>query len=199
MEDIGLRVLTANVRYDRMEFKETQGSQLLPSTATVEAETVRRRIAQAAGRIHSAFKKQFRCTDCRTLCGLDLTTEEGRAVLLERLCAALAAQGARTLVVDASENAPAPDELAVMGLAECIEPLSAEMSYLAARGLPAPDVVVETSDLAVLRGVLSNSDLLTAISAVRLRTSSAGFSSITSSEASAPVSAIISMQSCASR
>jgi LysR family transcriptional regulator, regulator for genes of the gallate degradation pathway len=32
------------------------------------------------------------------------------------------------------------------------------------RGLPAPDVVVETSDLAVLRGVLVNSDLLTAIS-----------------------------------
>ncbi len=33
-----------------------------------------------------------------------------------------------------------------------------------ARGLPAPDVVVETSDLAVLRGVLRNSDLVTAIS-----------------------------------
>jgi LysR family transcriptional regulator of gallate degradation len=32
------------------------------------------------------------------------------------------------------------------------------------RGLPRPDVVVETSDLAVLRGVLMNSDLLTAIS-----------------------------------
>jgi LysR family transcriptional regulator of gallate degradation len=35
---------------------------------------------------------------------------------------------------------------------------------LAERGLPLPDVVVETSDLAVLRGVLVNSDLLTAIS-----------------------------------
>jgi LysR family transcriptional regulator, regulator for genes of the gallate degradation pathway len=32
------------------------------------------------------------------------------------------------------------------------------------RGLPPPDVVVETSDLAVLRGVLLNSDLLTSIS-----------------------------------
>jgi LysR family transcriptional regulator of gallate degradation len=30
--------------------------------------------------------------------------------------------------------------------------------------MPRPDVVVETSDLAVLRGVLLNSDLLTAIS-----------------------------------
>lgn len=35
---------------------------------------------------------------------------------------------------------------------------------LTARGLPAPDVVVETSDLAVLRGVLVSSDLVTAIS-----------------------------------
>ena len=35
---------------------------------------------------------------------------------------------------------------------------------LTARGLPPPNVVVETSDLAVLRGVLLNSDLLTAIS-----------------------------------
>ena len=35
---------------------------------------------------------------------------------------------------------------------------------LTQRGLPQPDLVVETSDLAVLRGVLVNSDLLTAIS-----------------------------------
>jgi len=35
---------------------------------------------------------------------------------------------------------------------------------LGARGVPTPNVIVETSDLAVLRGVLMNSDLLTAIS-----------------------------------
>ncbi len=35
---------------------------------------------------------------------------------------------------------------------------------MAERGLPAPEVVVETSDLAVLRGVLLHSDLVTAIS-----------------------------------
>jgi LysR family transcriptional regulator of gallate degradation len=35
---------------------------------------------------------------------------------------------------------------------------------LSARGLPSPEVAVETSDLAVLRGVLLHSDLLTAIS-----------------------------------
>jgi len=57
-------------------------------------------------------------------------------VLLERLCSALAEQGARTLLVDASEHAPAADELAVMGLAECMEPLSGEVSYLGARTLP---------------------------------------------------------------
>ena len=39
---------------------------------------------------------------------------------------------------------------------------------LGKRGLPPPDVVVETSDHAVLRGVLLNSDLLTAISARQL-------------------------------
>lgn len=39
---------------------------------------------------------------------------------------------------------------------------------LAARGLPPPNVTVETSDLAVLRGVLLNSDLLTAISPSQL-------------------------------
>ena len=39
---------------------------------------------------------------------------------------------------------------------------------LTKRGLPPPDVVVETSDLAVLRGVLVNSDLLTAISSRQL-------------------------------
>jgi LysR family transcriptional regulator of gallate degradation len=39
---------------------------------------------------------------------------------------------------------------------------------LTARGLPPPNVVVETSDLAVLRGVLLDSDLLTAISPSQL-------------------------------
>ena len=62
MEDIGLRVLTANVRYDRMEFKETQGSQLLPSTATVEAETVRRHWRN----IHTFSKYKLFSVDVKT-------------------------------------------------------------------------------------------------------------------------------------
>ena len=75
-------------------------------------------------------------------------------MLLERLCTALADQGARTLLVDASENAPAPDELAVMGLAECIEPLSAEVSYLAARTLPMRYVDTHGSTAPFLQAVV---------------------------------------------
>jgi len=37
----------------------------------------------AVGQVHSAFKKQFGKTDCRSLCGLDLTTPEGRKKLEE--------------------------------------------------------------------------------------------------------------------
>jgi hypothetical protein len=57
-------------------------------------------------------------------------------VLLERLTAAFAAAGQHTLVVDAADASPAPHELAMIDLAACIEPLSAQVSYLAARGLP---------------------------------------------------------------
>ena len=57
-------------------------------------------------------------------------------VMLERLTAVFSEFGLRTLLVDAAENAPEPDELAVLDLASCVETLSPEVSYLAARGLP---------------------------------------------------------------
>jgi flagellar biosynthesis protein FlhG len=57
-------------------------------------------------------------------------------VMLERLCAAFAEHGRHTLVVDAGENAPLHAEIASFELGECIEPLSPQVSYLAARGLP---------------------------------------------------------------
>ena len=44
-----------------------------------------KRTVQAAGRVHAEFKRQFGSTYCRTLCGLDLTTEEGRKKLAERV------------------------------------------------------------------------------------------------------------------
>lgn len=57
-------------------------------------------------------------------------------VLLEGLCAAFAELGLHTLVVDAGELSPQPSELAQVDLAACVERLSEQVSYLAARGLP---------------------------------------------------------------
>lgn len=57
-------------------------------------------------------------------------------VVMERLCTAFAAEGLRTLVVDAADTASPPHELAAVDLAACIERLSPSVSYLAARGLP---------------------------------------------------------------
>lgn len=55
--------------------------------------------------------------------------------LLERLCTALSERGLTTLVVDAAETASEPHELAHVDLAACIEPLAADVRFLAARGL----------------------------------------------------------------
>ncbi len=66
-------------------------------------------------------------------------------VLLERLATALAEAGAQVLVVDAAETSPAPLELAGLDLAACVEPLSARVSYLAARGLPLKHVDAQGS------------------------------------------------------
>jgi len=58
------------------------------------------------------------------------------SALLEALCRGFAELGLNTLVVDAGEASPPADELASVDLASCIEKLSREVSYLAARGLP---------------------------------------------------------------
>jgi hypothetical protein len=58
------------------------------------------------------------------------------SVLLERLTTALGARGLNTLVVDAADTSPPAHELAALDLGACVEPLSAQVSYLAARGLP---------------------------------------------------------------
>jgi flagellar biosynthesis protein FlhG len=56
--------------------------------------------------------------------------------VLERLGSALCALGLRTLVVDAADTSPPAAELAGFDLRGCIERLSPQLSYLAARGLP---------------------------------------------------------------
>ena len=57
-------------------------------------------------------------------------------VVLDHVTAALVARGHRVLVVDAADRSPAPPEMSIIDLAGCIEPLSAQVGYLAARGLP---------------------------------------------------------------
>jgi flagellar biosynthesis protein FlhG len=56
-------------------------------------------------------------------------------VMLERLCTAFGEFGRHVLVVDAGERAGAPSELALLELAEGVERLAPQVSYLAARGL----------------------------------------------------------------
>jgi len=74
-------------------------------------------------------------------------------VMLERLCTAFAEHGKHTLVVDAAERAHAHAEMALLDLAECIEPLSAQVSYLAARGLPLRFVDAAGSTASFLQAV----------------------------------------------
>lgn len=57
-------------------------------------------------------------------------------IAMERLCACWAERGLHTLVVDAADTASTPHELSSVDLSACIEPLSAKVSFLAARGLP---------------------------------------------------------------
>jgi flagellar biosynthesis protein FlhG len=57
-------------------------------------------------------------------------------LVLDRVAALLALHGKRVLVVDAGSRSPAPDERALLDLASAIEPLSPQVAYLPARGLP---------------------------------------------------------------
>jgi hypothetical protein len=57
-------------------------------------------------------------------------------IAIERLTAALALLGRKTLVVDAADTSPAAPEAAALDLGPCIQKMSAATSYLAARGLP---------------------------------------------------------------
>ncbi|MBC7716867.1 MAG: flagellar biosynthesis protein [Pseudorhodobacter sp.] len=57
-------------------------------------------------------------------------------VMLERLCTAFGEQGRHTLVIDAAETSPNPSEMMDIDLADCIELISPQVSYLAARGAP---------------------------------------------------------------
>lgn len=75
----------------------------------------------------------------QTLCLLPLVHNPhvpGTGAVMERVCAALADRGLRTLVVDAADSASPAHQLATVDLVACIERLSPQVAYLAAGGLP---------------------------------------------------------------
>ncbi|MHC4176519.1 MAG: C-GCAxxG-C-C family protein [Planctomycetota bacterium] len=67
------------------------------------------RTLESVGRLHRAFRKQFGHTDCRSLCGLDLTTPEGRKRLMqgvkEQKCAKCVEAGAGLLAKELQRTA----------------------------------------------------------------------------------------------
>ena len=77
----------------------------------------------------------------------------GAGALLEGLCTAFTELNLRTLVVDAGVHSPAPSELALVDLSNCIEPLSPKVSYLAARGLPMRHINANGSAASFLEAV----------------------------------------------
>lgn len=77
----------------------------------------------------------------------------GAGALLEGLCAAFAELNLHTLVVDAGEHSPTPSELAHVDLSNCVERLSPQVSYLAARGLPMRYVNAQGSAASFLEAV----------------------------------------------
>jgi flagellar biosynthesis protein FlhG len=85
------------------------------------------------------------------------------ALVIDRLCGAASALGLHTLVVDAADSAPAPHEMALIDLPACIEAVSDEVSYLAARGLPIRHVDTQGrcgAFLAALEQAAPQADLL---------------------------------------
>jgi flagellar biosynthesis protein FlhG len=76
------------------------------------------------------------------------------SVMLERLCTACGELGQHVLVVDAAETSPAPRELTLLDVAEGIEPLTPQVSYLAARGLPLHYVDTNGSTAAFLQAIV---------------------------------------------
>lgn len=82
------------------------------------------------------LRRLFARTGCLVLPLVSNPHVQGSGVAVERLTAVLALMGRKTLVVDAGETSPPPDEASVLGLAPCIEHLSPTIAYLAAKGLP---------------------------------------------------------------
>lgn len=76
-------------------------------------------------------------------------------VAIERLTHALAVAGRHTLVVDAADTSPLPQEWARVDLSAAIERLGPQVSYLAARGLPRAHVDTRGSSAGFLDCVVA--------------------------------------------
>ena len=75
------------------------------AVGVVEKDYKKKKMAtfKAVGQFSKAFEKEYGCTDCRKLSGLDLTTVEGRKKLMASVkaerCSKLVAFGAKTLAM----------------------------------------------------------------------------------------------------
>jgi hypothetical protein len=86
---------------------------------------------QAAG-----LRRMFGASRKRFLALAHNEQVEHGSLVIDRLCDAASALGLHTLVADAADHAPPPHEMALIDLPSCVERLSDDVSYLAARGLP---------------------------------------------------------------
>lgn len=94
-----------------------------------------RRTAAPRDQAHG-LRQLFAGQDARFLPLVHNPHVPGTGAVMERLCAALAERGLRTLVVDAADSATAAHQLATVDLPACVERLSPLVGYLAAGGLP---------------------------------------------------------------
>lgn len=101
---------------------------------------------QAAG-----LRQMFAHSRCRFVPVVSNPHVAFGGVMLERLCTAFAERGARVLVIDAGERAGEYSEMALVELGQCIERLSSQISFLAARGLPVRFVDANGSTRGFLR------------------------------------------------
>ena len=81
------------------------------AVGAVEKDYKKKKMAtmKAVGKCYKTFEKEFGCIDCRKLCGLDLTTVEGRKKLMASVkaerCCKLVAFGAKTLAMSLQDIA----------------------------------------------------------------------------------------------
>jgi flagellar biosynthesis protein FlhG len=103
----------------------------MPRSAAMDDRTIRVPTDQAQG-----LRRLFAGRRLKHLVLVTNPHVPAAGALLGRLADALGVLGCRTLVVDAADTAPEPNELAAIDLAAAVESPDPRLAYLAARGLP---------------------------------------------------------------